>query len=380
MAQEPERSSNIKKRTRKTRPYPVHTLEEALTISDAIYNENAARPYERIRLAQSLGTTPSSSGFTQKLNSAATYGLTQGGYRDDTIALTPLGESVHGADDAEARRIAVQEAALKPDLFRRFFELLDGKRLPEDFNAVDILQRDLGVDPELASECLEIAKQNAVSAGLFVEIRGSHYVSLGGARGEPASDDEEPAPVNGHVQAQAVPVEQPESWDTPPEETPPEEPRPIFIGHAGNSDVAGYVAGILASFDVPHRVVESDYDAVHPIAETVARQLRESSGVVLVFATPTDDHWAGRREDKRRDKLMYQLGAASVLHGARVLTLEEGAPEHAAANPGFAPLTFRRDRLDELGLSILAELHKRGLITVAAGPATAKPPQSADTP
>ena len=371
MAQEPESNANVRKRTRKTRPYPVHTLEEALTISDAIYNENAARPYERIRLAQSLGTTPSSSSFMQKLNSASMYGLTEGGYRDDTITLTALGESVHAAADGEALRMAVKKAALKPEIFRRFYELLDGKRLPEDQNAADILRRDLEVDPELTGECLEIAKQNGVTARLFVEIRGSQYVSLGGSRGEPASSDDKPAPVNGHVQTDAVPVEEPAFRDDA-EDTPAADTRPIFIGHAGSSDVADFVADILASFDVPHRVVDSDYDAVHPVSEIVASQLRDSSGAILVFAAPADDHWAGRREDKRRDKLAYLLGAASVLHGDRIVTLEEQATD-AAGQPGFAALSFRRDRLGELGLSFLSELHKRGLVTVSAGRAVSGP-------
>ena len=372
MVQRPESNSSTRKRTRKTRPYPVHTLEEALTISDAIYNENAARPYERIRLAQALGTTPSSSGFMQKLNSASMYGLTEGGYRDDTIALTPLGESVHAADDGEARRMAVKQAALKPDLFRRFYELLDGKRLPEDLNAAEILRRDLEVDPELTYECLDIARQNGVTARLFIEIRGYQYVSIGDVRGEPASSDEAPAPVNGHIQADAVPVDEPLNRDTA-EDGPGAEMKPIFIGHAGTSDVAEFVADILASFDIPHRVIECDYDAVRPISETVAGGLRDSCGAVLVFAAPTDDHWTGRREDKRRDKLTYLLGAASVLHGDRVVTLEEHAPDDVAPGPGFAALTFRRDRIDEIGLSLLSELHSRGLIRVSAGPAISGP-------
>ena len=67
---------------------------------------------------------------------------------------------------------------------------------------------------------------------------------------------------------------------------------------------------------------------------------------------------------------MYQLGAASVLHGDRVLTLEEHGPGDGGWPSGFAALRFTRDRLDELGLSFLSELHKRGLIAVSAGART----------
>ena len=377
MTQEPEANPAARKRTRKTRPYPVHTLEDALTISAAIYDENAARPYERIRLAKALGTTPTSSGFMQKLNSASMYGLTEGGYRDDTIALTPLGESIHGADDEAGRLQPVLKAALRPDLFRRFYELLEGKRLPEDSNAVSILERELEVDPDLADECLRIIKQNGMTAGLFVDINGSHYVSLGTPRAAP--DDEKAPPVNGRVRAEPVAADEPEQRDSSPE-TPSDGPRPIFIGHAGSPDVADFIAGILASFDVPYRVVESDYDAVRPVSDRVSDQLRACGGVVLVFAAPTDPQWAGRREEKRRDKLMYQLGAASVLHGDRVLTLEEHGPGDGGWPSGFAALTFRRDRLDELGLSFLSELHKRGLIAVSAGSAAHQSSRSPKSP
>ena len=73
------------------RPYPVHTLEEASIIASAIQERNSGLPFDRVLLAKALGTTPTSSGFTMKLNSSAKYGLTRGGYNDDRIELTPRG-------------------------------------------------------------------------------------------------------------------------------------------------------------------------------------------------------------------------------------------------------------------------------------------------
>ena len=82
------------KRTRLVRPYPIHTLEVALSVARAIQESNAGLPFARTDLAGALGTTPSSSGYTIRLNSSAKYGLTRGGYNADLISLTHLGQSI----------------------------------------------------------------------------------------------------------------------------------------------------------------------------------------------------------------------------------------------------------------------------------------------
>ena len=82
--------STRSRRTRLTRPYPTHTLEGALGVPEAIQNVNSGLPFDREHLAGALGTTPSSSAFTMRLNASANYGLTQGGYADKTISRTPL--------------------------------------------------------------------------------------------------------------------------------------------------------------------------------------------------------------------------------------------------------------------------------------------------
>jgi hypothetical protein len=349
-----------RKRTRKTRPYPVHTLEEALVIATTIHDGNAARPYDRVLLAKALGTTPASSGFTMKLNSASKYGLTEGGYSDENIVLTPLGESVFTAADEADRHEALLAAALRPELFQSFYELLDGKRLPDDTNAAGILHREFAVDPELTAECLGIIKHNGQLAGLLGDVGGSLYVSLAGSHRRPARNGQAPAMADRQFDG-AV-----EEAEHEPDDVVAAVP--LFIGHAGNSDVVDFLARILNSFDIPYRVVESDYQAGRPVAERVSREMRACGAAVLVFASPSDPEWAGRREEKRHEKLLYQLGAASALYGDRVVSLAEAGSNDAEHPSGFAALSFRRDRLDEMALSFLAELHRRGVIRVSAGP------------
>ena len=80
-----------KRRTRVSRPYPQHRLEEVLEITRSIHEKNAGLPFDRVRLAKAMGTTPASSAFMMKLNSSAKYGLTEGGYSHAKISLTALG-------------------------------------------------------------------------------------------------------------------------------------------------------------------------------------------------------------------------------------------------------------------------------------------------
>ena len=108
-----------KRRTRVSRPYPQHRLEEVLEIARSIQEKNAGLPFDRVRLAKSMGTTPSSSAFMMKLNSSSKYRLTEGGYSDARISLTELGTRAAQADPE-----ALVEAAMRPETFKAFYELL----------------------------------------------------------------------------------------------------------------------------------------------------------------------------------------------------------------------------------------------------------------
>ena len=77
-------------RTRMVRKYPRHTLEEVLPLVEAIYQENAGQPYDRIYLARSLSISPNSSRYTFLLNSSAMYGLTPVSYTHLTLPTSDL--------------------------------------------------------------------------------------------------------------------------------------------------------------------------------------------------------------------------------------------------------------------------------------------------
>ncbi len=345
------------------RPYPVHTLEEASIIASAIQERNSGLPFDRVLLAKVLGTTPTSSGFTMKLNSSAKYGLTRGGYNDDRIELTPRGGFAAVPQRSGERRQALLEAALQPELFRRFYQMLDGKRVPEDDFAQNTLQRELGVHTSITSECLGIIKANGLYVGILGDVGGTLYVSLEGAHkpDEDVVDGSQPIRDSGVA---AGPLRPAEAADT--SRDGPIHAGSIFIGHSGSPDVVDFLKTVLDEFDIPYAVIESDYDDARPVAAEASKVMRECSAAILVFARSSWARVGGGREASSTDIMHYQLGAASVLYGDRVISLLETGVETGGQEPGFNSLEFDRERLGDTSLALLVELHRMGVIEVRA--------------
>ena len=352
-------ATDIGRRTRVTRPYPSYTLQDSLSVASSIYNANAGLPFDRELLAQELRTTAKSSAFIIRLNASAAYGLTEGGYNDDTISLTALGEAVVGSNgDIESQK-AIVEAATFPETFDRFFEMLDGKRLPESANLRSILQRDLGVHPNLTEECLQIILDNGEFAGIISETGGYRYVRLPDPQ---ALDSPSQAPTSMTLPPDRIGATKPhigaESSRTAAIEG--DAPNVIFIGHVGESLAANYVASLLDDFGISSfdpQIQEDDAGVLVP--PEVSQAMRESNAAVLVFRSG-DNAWSSR------DKMIGMLGAASVLFEDRVVLLHEDGASLSINLEGLNHIDFDHDRPGESGMNLILALHRAGVINVSA--------------
>ncbi len=336
------------KRTRLVRPYPVNTLKDALEVAQAIAKATSGYPVDRAQLAKALGTTVSSSAFTTRLNSSSKYGLTQGAYNDPVIRLTSTGEAITAPQAAEERPGALVEAALNPDLFRRFYEMFDGRPVPEDEYARNLVQRELEVHPDLAGECLEIITANGLFVGILrTEADGTRVVDLGGgsqdwAAGVAESEEAAPYYATGFPQRGR---------------SAPAEGGRIFVGHAGPSAALDAVRDTLSAFNI--RFVDSCASSGGglPVPPDVAREMRTCTAGILIFDGTNSD----------ADSLGYQLGGASVLFGEKVVVLEEQAGEDAhGTEHGLNRVAYRSDQPAQLGLDLLKALAATGVIKVTA--------------
>ncbi len=357
------------KRRRIVKPYPAYTLEDALGVAQAIQNANAGLPFARALLAGALGTTPKSSAFTQRLNASAAYGLTQGGYSDANISLTPLGEALaDGNDDRRAQ--ALVEAAMTPPVFGRFYDMLDGKRLPESAYAQNLLQRELGVNDSLADECLSILIANGEYAGIISEQDGVSVVRLDGRRPQPAtaSPPMEPSrwdysmePSRWDHSNERIAARNPASTkNRAPDDTSDRSKSRVFVGHIGESDAAQFVVSTLEQFGIPVSSPRFGVDAELPLPPEVVGEMRSSHAAVLVFANHGGD------EQAIRDKMLFLLGACCALYDDRVVIFYEGDAAPLPNVNGLGRVSFRSERIAESGLGLLMELHKAGVVSISA--------------
>ena len=349
------------KRTRLTRPYPIHTLEDALPIAETIQNVNGGLPVATDLLAKSLGTTVKSSAFVQKLKSSAGYGLTVGSHASESVEVTPLGESLTAPRDEAARAGALRDAALAPEVFGSFFEMYAGKRFPEEEFASNALIRDLNVHPDLAQECLRILRSNSLYVGLATERDDGLFVNQAGSSSAVA--DSQPPPAYNASGAWPDAPRQPAQSGVGPDDgsgAPARDAAPLDDRSGASSVSSGASSGdgraretatalivaqpgdplaeearrVMDTLSLPVSRVELGSSASRPVPQETSDALRPARGCVIVW--PPGDAGDAPDADRRllRARAWMTLGAASHLLGDKVIVVGDGGgdPELAAAS------------------------------------------------
>ena len=352
------------RRSRQVRPYPMDSLEHALVIPQAIYSDNAGRPMDRISLAEAVGRTPGSSALRSLITSSAKYGLTDGNYNDMEIRLTTLGESIIGATSAVEGQGSLIEAALRPDVFRKFYENIDGKRLPDDKYAENLLRRELNIPSEIAPECFSIIKRNGELVGIIRTVKGSFYVSLTAAR-----------PTRKEPQIEAEPREPDDEEDLPLDSPLPLVPsqegsrasveRKIFVGHGKNKKPVEQLVKVLEQFKIPYAIAVDEPNIGRPISLKVAEIMNSCSAGILIFTCDeelTDNE--GNIIWRPSENVVYELGAASMLYGEKIVIFKEDQVTFPTNFKDIGHIGFEKDKLDAKGIDLIKELIAFDLVKV----------------
>ena len=362
-----------KVRTRKVKAYPGNSLEEALTVAKSIKADNAGLPMNRLDLAESLGRKPSSSGFRNLITSSSKYGLTRGTYQSKQIALTDRGLSAvaptYDGEDADALLAAMVE----PPAFADFYNRYDQNKFPQDQIAINVLERDCGVDPGFSKDCLDIIRRNGIFTGALRVINGSEYVDLNSEvvteRVTVASEETHlvdqdaeiplpPDPAQIHVPTQSDPTEK----SIPPEN------KKLFVGHGKNKEPVEQLERVLTRFQIPFVRAEYEAHRSRPISVKVADTMKSCNASMLIFTADEEFRdTEGNVVWRPSENVIHELGAASVLHGERVVIFKEKGLNFPSNFQGIGYIEFEKDQLEATGVQLISELISFGLLTVSVG-------------
>jgi hypothetical protein len=146
-------------------------IEEAQTIARTIAQKNASQPMRRLDIFEVLGKSPDSGPSRVLVTASSGFGLTTGGYKAPTLALTELGRRLTVDDD----KTAMIDAVLHVEVFKKFFENYEDSALPAEVAAKSFLAGS-GVPTDRTGACWKLVKQNGEQCGLIQEVSGAPRV------------------------------------------------------------------------------------------------------------------------------------------------------------------------------------------------------------
>lgn len=359
MTEEVQPREKRKRRSRPLREYPANKLEEVLVIPKAIQGQNAGRPFNRLSLAQAIGKKPESSALRALISSCAKYGLTEGNYASKEISLTTRGRTIVAPRDTEEYRRALLEAVLEPEVFRSFYNFYDQHRFPEDTFARNKLGQDFGVSHENADECLALIKANGRFVGIVQEISGAPYVSLDVGVSTLISEPTAPEEVEPMPEVQRKEPAIPQKAEIIPKE------RQIFLGHGKNTKPREQLEKVLNQFKIPYVVAVDEPNIGRPISQKVADIMKGCSAAILIFTADEEyRNTEGETVWRPSENVTYELGAASVLYGNRIVIFKEEGLDLPTNFRDLGYITFEKDQLAAKGLDLIKELIGFGLVRV----------------
>ncbi len=167
--------------------FPSMTLEQALRISRAIWDNFAGRGGAPHQIALALDLSPTSSGWRMMCGASIAYGLTEGGYNATQISLTDLGRKIVAPTDDDEDVRAMIEALLRPKILREFLERYNRAKLPREDIAQNVLVQ-LGLPKDRVEGAAEIIRKNGEFTGIVQPTRTGPFVALDTPMARPRSE------------------------------------------------------------------------------------------------------------------------------------------------------------------------------------------------
>ena len=156
--------SPLEKKARISQP-PYLPLGEAVRIAEQIYEQGGGSADSTL-LTKLLNNSNSSSSFARKLQAIRGYRLISSAA--PPVTLTDIALSIVAPKDEAARLVNIKLAAIGPEPFRRTYERLKGKLLPQDEYLGNSFAHEMQLPKVVADAWVDSLKSALEFAGLLL--------------------------------------------------------------------------------------------------------------------------------------------------------------------------------------------------------------------
>jgi predicted nucleotide-binding protein len=356
-------SESVRKPRAPSRPFPNVTLEQASAIANGLKEHGAKKPMNRVLLAKALHWSPSSSGFRDLIAASAKYGLTKGNFNSDNIELTELGLRYTTPLNHEERAEVLQLAMRTIPVFAQLLEHYDNNKLPQVDFLKNVLERaPFNVDSTWSEEAARVFVDTARFTGLVTDVGGSLYVIKNAAV--------EGATANGVTATPSAPILQQPNSSAPLEVVEPPsattaEPLPVpavkrhfFIAHGKDQKALEQLKTILRELNIPFVVAVDEPNMGRPISQKIADLMQSCYAGIFLFSADEDVTEGENHYKRPRMNVVFELGAASLLYGQRIVILKERNVDFPTDFRDLGYIEYEKDHLAEKSMELLRELIK----------------------
>ncbi len=122
---------------------------------------------------------------------------------------------------------------------------------------------------------------------------------------------------------------------------------------------------ILDQYKIPYKVAVDEPNQFRPISQKVADIMKECGAAILIFTA--DEELRGLEGDtiwRPSENVVYELGAASVLYGKKIIVFKEAAVHFPSNFRDIGYISFDKDQLAAKVNDLFREFIAFGLIKV----------------
>jgi hypothetical protein len=332
---------------------PAYSLGQALRVAQSIADNYGKSPTKPLRVAQAMAMAPQSSTFRMLCGASIAYGLTDGGYNSENIALTPLGRRIVApmkeGDDTAAKR----EALLRPRIIRDFLTRYNGSKLPNDSIARNVLE-ELAVPADRTADVFALITDGARSLGLLREVKNQVYVDLDSTplpeAAAPAAAPELPDGGSaGRASGGAGEDARTPRDGSPAVEEPPKIRKTgrVFITHGKNKDIVEQLKDLLTFGGFTPIVAIEQESVSKPVPDKVMDDMRSCDAAIIHVGTEVrllDPD--GKERKMLNQNVLIEIGAAMALYDRKFILLVEKGVTLPSNLLGLYEVRYEGEKLD----------------------------------